>query len=205
MKPRFDIRQYKKSLRKHYKIKRDKLPAHVKEKKDKSIRFRLTGLKEYKDAKLVLIYMSSNSEIDTKSIIETIWEDGKKAALPRCISGTREMDFYEINSFGDLEEGSFSLMEPKLTCRKITQFKDSICVLPGFCFDDYGYRLGYGGGYYDRFLSQKYEKDGGSKIGICYDFGLRLHLSHGKYDIPCDIIVTESKAKKTKTAKPAKK
>lgn len=128
---------------------------------DNSIFNRVIELKEYKQAKLILIYVALKEEVDTLKIIEYSLKAGKRVAVPKCEGDN--IVFYRINTLSDLEEGSFRILEPK-TNEVINNFTDSICIIPGIAFDKENNRLGYGRGFYDRFL-EKYE---GTKIGLTY-------------------------------------
>ena len=104
------------------------------------------------------------------------------------------MEFYLIKSFNDLEVATFSVLEPKVNqCEKLTQFSQSVCIVPGLAFDIRGYRLGYGKGYYDRFLN-KYDLP---KFGICYTLCTQTKLINGKYDKPVDLLITDKYTHKT--------
>lgn len=185
---RFDIRTYKTNLRNKYKQIRINMDLDEKNKKDKNIKKKLVGLREYKDCDLLLTFMSTDIEVDTYGIIEYSWNNGKRVAVPRCVEGTRLMSFYEIHSFSQLEKHTFGVMEPDPSkCSLITDFDSSVCIVPGLVFDSMGYRLGYGKGYYDRFLS----KYNGTKIGICYYDCLKYSLRRGKYDVVSDIIIND--------------
>jgi 5,10-methenyltetrahydrofolate synthetase len=160
----------------------------VKKEKDKNIFRRTVSLRCYKNALLVLTFMSTPIEVDTYELIKQCWKDGKRVGVPRCVDGTRLMEFYEITGFDELEKHTFGVMEPiPSKCKIIKDFRRSMCIVPGLAFDSFGYRLGYGKGYYDRFLS-RYK---GAKVGICYHDCLRYNLRHGKYDVVSDIVVNE--------------
>lgn len=186
--PRLDIRAYKNNLRAKYRQYRTQMPAYVKAQKDGRIARRFCSLNAYARAKLLLCYVSTPIEVNTKEIIEWALSMGKRVAVPYCHPQTTTMDFYEIHSFEDLEPRTFGVLEPIVErCTLVTDFSDSIAVIPGLCFDSYGYRLGYGKGYYDRFL-HGYQ---GEKIGICYQKCTRTELIHGRYDVAVDLLVTE--------------
>jgi 5-formyltetrahydrofolate cyclo-ligase len=98
------------------------------------------------------------------------------------------MDFYYINSMSDLVEGHFGVREPNTaTCTKVTDFKDSVCIVPAISYDKLGYRLGYGKGYYDRFL----KKFTIISVGMCYNELITDRLPIGEYDVPVDYIITQ--------------
>ena len=99
------------------------------------------------------------------------------------------MDFYIIEGLDDLEKRTFGVLEPKVPgCKLLTDFSRSLCIVPALMYDLKGYRLGYGGGYYDRFLS-RYD---GYKVGVTYRRNILRFLHYGRFDIPVDMVVTES-------------
>lgn len=189
-----DIREYKNGLRSFYRQKRQAITGKERENMDSNILNRVTRLNQYKNAKLVLAYVSVRDEVDTRNLINRALQDGKKVAVPRCVPDTRLMEFYYINSLDELEPGMFGVDEPvPEKAELVTDFSNSVCILPGICFDKKGFRLGYGKGYYDRFLCN-YEC---STIGLCYSVCTRFNLIHGKYDRRADIVVTEKYVNRT--------
>ena len=184
---RVDIRQVKRDLRDKYKDLRRAMSPEQKREADRRIRERVLSTYQYKGASMLLTYVSTAIEVDTREIIRQAWADGKTVCVPRCREGERLMDFYEITSFDQLEKGAFGVLEPVPDkCRKVTQFDDSFCIVPGLGFDHFGFRLGYGKGYYDRFLS-RYD---GFKVGICYNECISHRLPRGRYDVPIDLLAT---------------
>lgn len=185
-----DIRPIKKQLRSECKLKRKELDAQKKKALDRKIRAKLLNLWAIREAKTVLVYISTDIEIDTKETVSQLFSRGKRVAAPRCENLNGDMSFYVIKSFDDLEKGSFSLYEPlPEKCEKLTDFDDSVVIVPAFLFDKKGYRLGYGKGFYDRFLADY----NGTAIGICYDFEITDSLYHGKFDRAVDMIVTDKR------------
>jgi len=184
----FDIRAYKTRLRNKYKTIRKGLPPEEKQKRDQAVLKRLISTKAYRSAHTILTYVSTPIEVDTLALIQRAWKDKKRVAAPRCVDGTRDMVFYFIRSMNDLERHTFGVLEPiPSRCEQVTDFRRSICIVPGLCFDQAGYRLGYGKGYYDRFLS-KYK---GCIIGICYSNCMRYSLKHGRYDVACEMVISD--------------
>lgn len=184
-----DIRAYKNSLRDKAKAMRRGMDPEEKAQMDRQIIDRICSLYQYREAQTLLCYVSKPIEVDTIPLIQRALADGKQVACPRCVEGTRQMEFYRIHSLDDLEKCTFGVLEPKVPgCEKLTDFTGSLCIVPALMYDLKGYRLGYGGGYYDRFLSG-YD---GYKIGITYRRNILRFLHYGRYDIPVDMIVTES-------------
>jgi len=187
--PVADIREYKKELRCNAKKLRTDMSADTKSEKDRKIFERVVSSEVYKSADIVLTYVSTPIEVDTKAIISKAFEDKKRVAVPRCIDGTRDMEFYFIKSMDDLSKGTFGVLEPvPEKCVRAYAFEKALCIVPGLFFDMKGYRLGYGKGYYDRFLSAHQKL---TKMGLCYCSCTCNELIHGKYDICSDMLVTE--------------
>lgn len=184
-----DIRPLKNSLRRECKAARASMDVSLKATYDKKICNKLLNMWAVRDASAVLTYVSTQIEVDTRVFIETLLSCGKTVAVPRCGEQVGQMSFYRIESLSDLEDGAFGVLEPKENCPEFFGDENSACVVPAFSFDEYGYRLGYGKGYYDRFLSSYT----GKKIGICYDAEIRNTLYHGKYDRTVDLIITPKK------------
>ena len=185
-----DIRPLKMRMRKEAKEYRLSLSAEEKERNDRKIANKLLNLWTFRDADTLLAYMSTDIEVDTLYLIERAWELGKKVAVPRCIAGTRNMVFHYITSFDDLESGSFGVMEPIADkCPTLVASDKCICVVPALVFDKKCFRLGYGKGYYDRFLASF----SGTAVGICYDACKKDNVPHGKYDKSLDLFITENR------------
>ena len=189
-----DIRELKMRLRQEYRAKRTSLTEEEKRYRDKRIAHTVRSLWQYRDNDLLLTYVSTPIEVDTHAIIKTALEDGKTVAVPRCVPQTRRMEFYRIRSMEELEVGSFGVLEPLPNKENLVEdVSHGLCLVPAFCYDFLGYRLGYGKGYYDRFLSAF----GGNMIGICYSDCIRHRLPHGRFDRAVELIVTEKFIRRT--------
>ncbi len=186
---KIDISEAKNALRRIVKEYRKSLEIKEKNVLDTRIFENLFSIDCFLDCETVLCYMSNNLEIDTNNIILKLFNQNKTVAVPKCIKGTRDMQFFVINSFKQTEKCSFGIFEPlDKECQKLNNLKNSVCIMPGLAFDKNGYRLGYGKGYYDRFL----DKFDGIKIGLCYEKYLLNEIAHDFYDIKADIVVTEN-------------
>ena len=196
--PKIDLREYKKLLRCKMRTIRREMPPEIKQKRDERIFEQLIALREYREAKMIVTYVSTDIEVDTMRLIRHSLEAGKQVAVPRCDETIKgKMTFYIIDSFDKLEVGKYGLLEPSPErCPEVADWSDSICIVPALCYDSMGYRLGYGGGYYDRFLSC-YK---GRKIGIVYSSCMTTKLNPGRYDVPVDTIVTERFIKNPKAS-----
>ena len=184
---RIDLRVYKKELRSEMRAIRKAMNEPLRREKNRLIFQRLIRLPQYEKAKCIVTYVSTEQEVDTRQLMERAWQDGKLVAVPRCVPGTRDMEMCYINSMDDLEPGMYGIPEPKASCPICSDWSDCLCIVPAFCNDKKGYRLGYGGGYYDRFLSQF----SGMTVGINYSECVRKELQHGRYDVPIQMLLTE--------------
>ena len=183
-----DIRIVKSKIRNDIKEYRKSLSPRDKEEMVRSILRRITSVPEYQEADLLLCYISTPIEVNTRPLVEDAWRRGKRVAAPYCIAGTRNMDFYLITSFDQLAVRTYGVWEPIADqCEKLTDISSGVCIVPALSYDLEGYRMGYGGGYYDRFLA----RFGGFKLGIVYDSCVRRRLAHGRYDLPVDLVVTD--------------
>lgn len=179
--------QIKKELRKKFRLKRKEIKN--KEFLDNKIADNFLSSSIYKKAETILCYFSLDDEISTNKILNSAFKDNKKVAVPFCEDLNGKMNFYYINSLNDVVLGSFGIMEPnKEICKKVDNFENSICVVPAFSFDKLGFRLGYGKGYYDRFL----ENFISISVGLCYNSFLSDELPINQYDKQVNYIITEN-------------
>ena len=189
-----DIRKLKMRLREQYRAVREQMDPAEREQADCQICETVRGLWQYRASRQLLVYVSTPIEVDTHRLIVQALADGKRVAVPRCIPGTRNMEFYYIDSMDDLEPGSFGVLEPREdAARLVKDYHHAMCIIPAFSYDYTGYRLGYGKGYYDRFLAG-FE---GYMIGICYSACVRRSLPHGRFDRPAQLLVTEKFIRRT--------
>ena len=127
--------------------------------------------------------------MDTRPIIEAAWKLGKKIAVPKCENQTREMDFRLINSYDNLEKVYFDLQEPIIK-ETVSIKKDDIDlqIVPGVVYASNGYRIGFGGGYYDRYLID-YK---GDMVSLAFEKQTGQAVPFEAHDIPVQKIFTEN-------------
>ncbi len=181
----------KSSLRSNYlRVRRTLAPAS-RAVSDAAIRRSLLALDVVREAPVVLSYVSCGAEVDTRSIIETLLAEGRRVAVPRCDPELKVMCFCEISSLSELAPGAHGLPEPPDSAPELPVVPDlvgSVCLVPGLVFDAEGHRVGYGGGYYDRFLAFY----PGEKIGLARVSQLSSNpLPHDAHDVAVDLICTE--------------
>ena len=137
-------------------------------------------------------YVTLSSEIDTILIITKAFDMGIKVAVPVSITDSHTLEFYEINNLNDLVLGTYNVLEPNIhTSSKVTNrgTNASICLVPGLVFDISGNRLGYGCGYYDRFLSSFIGKTIGLTYKETYVKSLALLGDLDEHDIAVDRVI----------------
>ncbi|WP_058270263.1 5-formyltetrahydrofolate cyclo-ligase [Olsenella massiliensis] len=151
----------------------------------------------WRRARVVMTYLSLGAEVSTRGIIARSWSCGKSVALPWCVPGTRDLRWFVVDSLDGLVRGPLGVEEPDpATARELApsgaSHADAVAIVPGLTFDARGYRLGYGGGYYDRFL----DAFGGRSLGLCRDAQLSEDLRAlgvvGPHDRPVELVATES-------------
>lgn len=176
----------KDEIRRLMKEARKRLDRADKQRMDDKITESLQKLKVLQTADIVYCYASLPYEVETIEIMQCLWERNISVALPRVCG--KDMDFYVIDSLKDLESGYMGISEPSKDCCGARAF-NSVVIVPGLAFDRAGHRIGYGGGFYDRF----FEKEPNHvKIGIAYDFQMFTEIPFEKHDDTMDYIVTSN-------------
>ena len=178
----------KSELRKIMKEKRKALSKKNKQELDLVIFNKVIESKYYKKATNIFIFVSQEDEVDTINIINHALKHNKIICVPKVISKLQGMEVLQIKSLEELEPGKFGIFEPKLGNTIISAETIELVLLPGLAFDKEGGRLGYGGGFYDRYL-MKLNKDT-PKIGLGYDFQIVDKVIMEKYDNYIDGIIT---------------
>lgn len=151
----------------------------------------LLGTVQYKKADTICVYISHDNEVDTESLILRALADKKKVAAPRVISsdGRNEMEFYYFDSMDALKPGAFGILEP-MGISPINQQENCLMIMPGIAFDEKKNRIGYGGGYYDRYLEKNKQM---VKAALAYEIQMVKALTPDPFDITPDMIVTEKR------------
>lgn len=177
----------KKELRKNLLEKRKNIPQDKKAIYDKEISEKIINSDYFKNAEQVLIFASTDDEFDTRCIIERCRTQHKRVFYPLCLDSDGNMEFLKVDSVGDLELGRWGILEPKKTCKKYKPKENDLVIVPALAVDKSKNRIGYGKGYYDRFL-----KDfNGVSICPCYSILCTEHLPADEYDIKVSYVVTD--------------
>lgn len=187
----------KKALRKAIFAERDTQPREVIAEKSKAIQEKLFQLEEFKKSKTVMIYTAMRGEVETKGIFEEARQQGKKVVVPISQLADRSLLLSELRDYdNELYIATFDVPEPKAEfVRPVEHSEVDIVIVPGVGFDVHGNRLGYGGGFYDRFLAGL--RRDVSAVAICYELQLRNDLVAEEHDLPMDWVITEKRAIKT--------
>lgn len=181
----------KKELRKEILQLRNALNVEARKEKSHLIAEKVIAQSEFIETDKILLFASFKSEVDTCEIFQAAREAGKAVYFPKIIG--KEMKFYQVEKEDDLTEGQWGIREPQLIPEKefVPQAVDKICIImPGVVFDIEGNRIGYGGGYYDKFLQQL---ENGYKLAIAFDCQLvdRGQIVGEQHDVKADCVVTE--------------
>lgn len=138
-----------------------------------------------RSASCIHLYYPINNEVDTIEFIEYAWSRDIAVLMPRTDFENHCIVNYHVTSFAQLEETTFGMMEPRTDCEK-AEAEPDVIIVPGVCFDLQGNRMGYGGGFYDRFLQQT----SAYKIAPAYEFQVLSHIPTEAHDIKMDCIIT---------------
>ncbi len=136
----------------------------------------------------IMFYVPINNEVDLLPFAKEMFQTGRKILFPKLI-GKKWIEPYIVNDlYKDFVKGAYNIPEP---ATEVYNGIIDLALIPGIAFGRNGYRIGYGKGYFDRFLnSEKIKKI----IGVCYDFQLLVSVPHTEYDYQLDIIISENEA-----------
>ncbi len=146
----------------------------------------------FKASQNMMVYIPFRDEVDIREVIETAWLSKKNILVPKTEKKRKWMDLYKIDSWKDLELGNYQLSEPVILNK--TPFpieKIELVLVPGVGFDVHGFRLGYGGGYYDRFFDRFTLLP--NRIGIGYDFQMLEEIPISEHDYQMNEVITENR------------
>ena len=163
------------------------LPSSERRESDRALFAHVLSLPQVEGAKTIFAFWGiPEREPDTGELVRQLAERGKVVGLPRMLPG-RGMEVRGYASDRPLVPAAFGLLEPDEQAPLLERAAIDLILVPGLCYDREGYRLGFGGGYYDRWLAGC----SGWKVGLCRAALLQDRLPRGPYDIPVDLVVTE--------------
>ncbi|MCH4040016.1 MAG: 5-formyltetrahydrofolate cyclo-ligase [Eubacteriales bacterium] len=178
------MEETKESIRKRILAMRRRIPALMLTQKSGIIEKRLMQTAEWKMAKSIYTYISLPGEVETNTLVTAAWEEGKTVAAPR-VEGD-DLVFCQIRSFDDLKEGYFHVMEPQGI--PIEEDAKALIVMPGVAFDVKKHRIGYGRGFYDRWLAAH---PGHPTAALSFDFALEESVPSESTDMVPDMLITD--------------
>ncbi len=184
------VREKKNAIRAEYKARRRDMDKSLRKERDKKICDYALGLVSYRYAEYVLLYAATEDEIDIYEIARAALKQGKKIAFPRCRKEDHTMKYHIVESLDQLYPDSYGIAEPSEDLPVYdpeTDTGSAICFVPGLVYDKAGYRVGYGKGFYDRFLSSFK----GSSIGVVYSDFIMPKVPRGRFDMKVDILLSE--------------
>lgn len=139
--------------------------------------------KLYQQAKTIYGYLPYNQEVRTVPMLQRALDDGKRVAVPKCYGD--EMRFIYLEDLSAVEKGYCGIPEP-IADEPIADDPTALVLMPGLAFDPQGHRIGYGGGFYDKFLAAE---PGHPTLALCYDFQMLDYLETEEFDIPVDCVL----------------
>lgn len=178
----------KKCLRNNYIARRDEMPESTRKEKSRAIFSRLKSLEEYKKTRRIFIFVSMGSEVETICWLDELLKD-KEVLIPATKKGDPEMKMARLLSKDELVKNYWGIME--LPEDLVPEREENTCdliITPGLAFDRAGYRLGYGGGFYDRFFSSHK----GFRLGVGFHEQLVDELPRDDYDLPVHAFLSET-------------
>lgn len=172
---------------------RDSFDVIKKGEADLKIKRSLENQSFFSQCNNIFIYIGFGSEIDTKKYIEEFLKLGKNVLVPRIDMKLGVMECVKINSLSDLKVGNYEILEPVDEIKAVDKKIIDLVIMPGVAFDINGGRIGYGGGYYDKFLEDI--QNDVLKVALAYDFQVFEKLEIEEHDIKADIVITEEQVR----------
>ena len=186
----------KSHLRRAIVARRDNLSTQEIRRRSAAASSHLFGLPEVGAAQTIMFFVSFGSEIDTVPMIEAALAQGKRVAAPRAHPGSRELTPCEIRRIAeDLAPGAHTIREPRAHCRPVALEEIDLVIVPAAVWGEDGYRVGYGGGYYDRLLERAVNIP---RVGLGFDCQVVAEVPHDDHDLGVDMLITESRLLKFK-------
>ncbi len=186
-----NLKELKMNIRKRVIEKRDSMPYEERVSKSRAIFEKLIDMPEYKEADNVLVYASMRSEVNTDDIILDSLSGGKNVFCPKCLDKKNGiMKFIRIDRFEDLKEGYYGIREPEYNEDSVVfdeQKGNSLVIVPGVAFDNAGNRIGYNGGYYDRFFMKHPDV---TSVALAYDIQIVSEVPTEQHDIPVQNVIS---------------
>ena len=173
----------KKELRRYIREKKRAMTETEIEEKSRRLGELFLATEAYRNADTIYGYLPYNQEVRTVPMLEQALRDGKRVAVPKCYGD--EMRFIYLTDLTRVEKGYAGIPEP-VEDGPVAHDRTALVLMPGLAFDREGHRIGYGGGFYDKYLSAE---PGHPTLALCYDFQMLPELETEEYDIPVDSVL----------------
>lgn len=173
----------KAALRKEIRDRKRAMTLEEIEEKSCQLKTLFCNCEQYRNARTVYGYMPYNQEVRTIPILEQAIADGKRVAVPKVYG--EEMRFIYVTDLVQMEKSSFGIPEP-IADEPVAEDTAALVLMPGLAFDPQGHRIGYGGGFYDKFLAQE---PAHPTVALCYDFQMLPKLDTEAFDVPVDLVL----------------
>lgn len=184
------MRGIKQRLRREVLARREAIGEQARAEGSTAISRRLFDFPPFRRAHRIALFWGVRSEVETAPIVEQALALGKRIALPVTLMGERRLRLREIcGEDGELQAGPMEIPQPAERCPEVAPPEIELVVVPAVAFDPEGYRLGYGGGFYDRLLA----KMGALKVGIAFESQLVERVPRDQHDLPVDWIITDQR------------
>ncbi len=173
----------KKELRSRIREQKRAMTAAQIEEKSRRLSALFLESEAYRQAKTVYGYLPYNQEVRTVPMLQQALNDGKRVAVPKCYGD--EMRFIYLDDLSQIVPGYCGIPEP-IADGPIANDPTALVLMPGLAFDPAGHRIGYGGGFYDKFLAAEPDHP---TLALCYDFQMLPKLDTEEFDIPVDLVL----------------
>ena len=170
----------KKELRKAIRQQKKAMTSEQIDEKSAALGKLFRASQAYQQAETIYFYLPYNQEVRTVPMVEQALRDGKKVAVPKVFGD--EMEFLYIEDLSGIGEGYMGIPEP-LADGPVAHDETALILMPGLAFDPQGHRIGYGGGFYDKYLSREPNHP---TVALCYDFQMLPSVQTQEFDIPVD-------------------
>jgi len=182
----------KKELRKQILAKRGQIPSEIRQVKSKLIVERLVQLPVYQQAQALFTFVPFGHEVDIRPLIDQAIMDGKVVAVPYTDTIRKEMTIYLFEGWEQLISGVYGILEPvPAHAKKILPGQLDLIIVPGVAFDQSGGRLGYGGGFYDRFLTNYYTANCPPLVAPCFSEQMTDQIPLEKHDFRVNLVIND--------------
>ena len=173
----------KTELRRRIREKKRAMTPEEIEERSRELGRKFAATEAYRKAKTVYGYMPYNQEVRTVPMLRRALEEGKRVAVPKVYGD--DMKFIYLDDLSQVAKGYAGIPEP-VADGPVAQDETALVLMPGLAFDRAGHRIGYGGGFYDKFLAREPHHP---TVALCYDFQVMDRLETEEFDIPVDLVI----------------